>query len=186
VHTERSAIDAGGAVVSAPSVWPRERFQGSCLAALIEGNSITVSSVLVRRSVLGDERFHPSVSTAADWDMWLRLAAKTDFGFVPSPLTEYRLHASNMSKDSERMRLDERRVLDRLLERETDPDLRRMAERVRRRVFRNLGHCAYERHDHAAALRAFLSAWGDLGWPEIRRLGVSTVPALVSKMGRSS
>ena len=145
---------------------------------------MVVSSVLVRRDVLGDERFDAALSAAADWDMWLRLASKTSFGFVPQPVTQYRLHGSNMSRDIERMRRDELRVIDRLLVREGDPGIRHLARRVRNRVIKDLGHCAYERRDYRSARDAFLLAWSDLGWAELRRLGASALPALAASLRR--
>lgn len=173
VHSERVAIDADGRQVSAPSRWPRARMQGSCLAALLEGNSIAVSSVVVRRQVLGDERFSPDVSSAEDWDVWLRLAARTQFAYLAEPQMQYRLHDSNASKNLGRMRRDELRIIDRLLAREQDADIRRRARIVRRRILKDVGHGAYEARDYRAASLAFLSAWRDLGWPELKRLAAS-------------
>jgi hypothetical protein len=41
--------------------------------------------------------FDGSIDTAADWDMWLRLAARYHFVAVPSPQILYRVSASSMT-----------------------------------------------------------------------------------------
>jgi glycosyltransferase involved in cell wall biosynthesis len=40
--------------------------------------------------------FDPIASTSADWDLWLRLAVVTPFGFIDEPLVRYRVHADQM------------------------------------------------------------------------------------------
>ena len=58
----------------------------------------TMGQGIIRRSAL--ERaglFDPDAVPADDWDMWLRLAATGDIGFVDRPLIGWRRHAGNAS-----------------------------------------------------------------------------------------
>jgi glycosyltransferase involved in cell wall biosynthesis len=65
------------------------------------GNVIgTPSTVLCERTLLEDlGGFDPDLSLCADWDLWIRLAAQTEFAYVDEPLVHYRWHAGNMSRD---------------------------------------------------------------------------------------
>lgn len=56
------------------------------------------SNPLIRRQALtAVGGFDGSIDTAADWDMWLRLAARYHFVAVPSPQILYRVSASSMT-----------------------------------------------------------------------------------------
>jgi glycosyltransferase involved in cell wall biosynthesis len=58
------------------------------------------SNPLIRRQALTEVGgFDPSFSSAADWDMWLRLAARYPFVAVPSPQILYRMSGSSMSSN---------------------------------------------------------------------------------------
>ena len=84
---------------------PRERFQGNCYQALLFGNNVTPSTVIARASAVreaGD--FDSSLVTGCeDHDLWLRLARHHSFAYTAEPLTVYRLHASNMTRNHLRM-----------------------------------------------------------------------------------
>ncbi|HEY9614263.1 glycosyltransferase [Allocoleopsis sp.] len=58
------------------------------------------SNPLIRRQALTEVGgFDPAFSSAADWDMWLRLAARYPFVVVPSPQILYRMSGSSMSSN---------------------------------------------------------------------------------------
>jgi glycosyltransferase involved in cell wall biosynthesis len=58
------------------------------------------SNPLIRRQALTEVGgFDESLSTAADWDMWLRLAARYHFACVPSPQILYRMSVNSMSSN---------------------------------------------------------------------------------------
>ena len=72
-----------------------ERMVGRCVDELLLGNPVYNSSVMVRRSVLDevglcDTRI--SGNTVQDYDLWLRIAQRYEFGFVPEGVTCYRVH----------------------------------------------------------------------------------------------
>lgn len=60
------------------------------------------SGVLMwRESFNAVQGFHPKLSIAADWHLFVRLAACGKLGFVPEVLLTYRLHSANMSRNYE-------------------------------------------------------------------------------------
>jgi hypothetical protein len=88
--------------------WPAQT------ADLLLGNPVHVGSVLVRRSWLHRvEPFDESLRACEDWDMWLRLAIEGCLlEHVPQPVSLYRVHRSQMTRDTDRMRTAMLTVLD--------------------------------------------------------------------------
>ena len=76
-------------------IWPaREHFR-----ALLYGNFIVNTSVVVRREVLlAMGRFDESVAMrgSEDYQMWLRIARRHRIAGVDEPLYRYRLHGTNL------------------------------------------------------------------------------------------
>jgi glycosyltransferase involved in cell wall biosynthesis len=69
------------------------------------GNPIQPSAVLVRRSLLqkvgGFTACDHIKQINEDWDLWIRLVeAGGRFGFIPEPLSRYRVHDQNATADS--------------------------------------------------------------------------------------
>jgi hypothetical protein len=81
---------------------------------LLRGNRVsTPSTVLVERLQFARVGgFDPDLSLCADWDMWLRLAAVTEFVYIDEPLVDYRKHAANMSGNVALLERDSLRVLE--------------------------------------------------------------------------
>src|SRR5207302_734559 len=66
---------------------------GDVLLSLLYANKIIASAALVRREcfeALGN--FNEAYFGSGDWEMWLRIAEQYEVGFVPEPLTFYRVH----------------------------------------------------------------------------------------------
>ncbi len=60
---------------------------------LLVQNNLAVPGVMFRRALLDSVGFlDESLRYTADWDFWLRLAAKQDLVLLPEPLAEYRIH----------------------------------------------------------------------------------------------
>ena len=106
------------AVVSSdlrPLCITRSRRHGGALEdLLLRGNAIaTPSTVVLSRSLFeAVGRFDPSLSQCADWDMWVRIARRTEFLYLDLPLATYRQHGANMSRDASLLERDSMRVLD--------------------------------------------------------------------------
>jgi glycosyltransferase involved in cell wall biosynthesis len=92
----------------------RNPSEGSVLAdLLLRGTIVFISTVVCERSVLDlTGGFDPALSQCADWDMWIRVAAHTDFLGVGEPLVNYRQHDSNMSRNAPLLERDSVRVLE--------------------------------------------------------------------------
>jgi glycosyltransferase involved in cell wall biosynthesis len=89
--------------------------QGSSLEdLLLRGNVIgSICTVLCDRSLFDlTGGFDPELSQCADWDMWARLAAVTEFLYLDEPLVTYRKHDSSMSRNAALLERDSLRVLE--------------------------------------------------------------------------
>lgn len=89
-------------------------FEGNVFANLLTDNFIANgSNPLIRRQAIESVgEFDASVSGAADWDYWLRLAACWQFVVVPKPQVFYRLSSSSMSSKVEFMEDCQLKVID--------------------------------------------------------------------------
>jgi glycosyltransferase involved in cell wall biosynthesis len=89
--------------------------RGSALEdLLLRGNVVaTPSTVVCERSLLElAGGFDPVMSQCADWDMWVRLAALTEFLYLDEVLATYRRHDGNMSRDASLLERDSILVLE--------------------------------------------------------------------------
>jgi hypothetical protein len=79
---------------------------------LLASNSITTSTVVARRSVHDAAgTFSPTIgASSTDWDMWLRIALRSDVAYTVRPVARYRQHEQTISRttsqNGERLRCD--------------------------------------------------------------------------------
>ena len=117
-HAGRRACYSAFAVATSeltPFAMIRSRRQRSTLEDLLRcGNVVgTPSTVVCERSLFEEAGgFDPALSQCADWDMWVRLAAVTEFLYIDEPLTIYRQHGANMSRSAPLLERDSVRVLE--------------------------------------------------------------------------
>jgi glycosyltransferase involved in cell wall biosynthesis len=113
VYVGRSTIDAAGQPTTTPGVKSQSHPppSGDCWEALLHGCHVLSSQVMVRRTVLAADRFLGDASPIEDWDLWLRLAARTRFGTIADPLTEWRRHEHNFSRSQDLVRVGILRML---------------------------------------------------------------------------
>ena len=81
---------------------------------LTSGNVVgSICTVIGERALFtASGGFDPSFSQCADWDMWVRLAAQTDFLYLDESLVTYRQHNNNMSRNAPLLEHDSVRVLE--------------------------------------------------------------------------
>jgi glycosyltransferase involved in cell wall biosynthesis len=188
VHTGVAYVDTTGRPMDQAKVdWsPPDRIS---LVNLLEHNIITASSVLQRRSAFEDGHFCLELEVCSDWDLWLRiLGAGHSIGYVPEAVTEYRIHESNMSKQTERLLAERVVVMERLLSRPVDQAAHSAAQRLRLDSLRDLGHFAYERGDLQVARALYLRAGravGFVGTARLIRALVRGLSAMVRRAGRT-
>jgi len=112
-HTDGWFIDGDGQRLEGTPLgfeFPRTE-TGDVLPALIYANKIIASAALVRRRCFEEVGvFDPGYFGSGDWHMWLRVAERWPVGFVPEPLTFYRVHGSNASHKLERIWRDDERL----------------------------------------------------------------------------
>jgi glycosyltransferase involved in cell wall biosynthesis len=65
--------------------------------SLAIGGIVCVSSVMLRSDLVADERFDAADGPYADIALWLRVAARSDVGFLTAPLSGYRVHGESAS-----------------------------------------------------------------------------------------
>jgi glycosyltransferase involved in cell wall biosynthesis len=99
--------------LDALGIW-RGSGHGSALADLLtRGNVIGSVSVVCERTLFSEVGgFDPTLSQCADWDMWVRLATRTDLLYLDEPLVTYRQHGANMSNNPALLERDSIRVLE--------------------------------------------------------------------------
>lgn len=77
--------------------------QGDVFWALARESFVPLSTTVVRRDAfdgVGGFRPDPALSGTADWELWMRLAARWPFGFVEQVATCIRVHPRNMLGDT--------------------------------------------------------------------------------------
>ena len=80
--------------LNADTLEPGESFIRRSLA---HGGIVCVSSVMLRSDLVADERFDGDDGPYADIALWLRVAARSDVGFLAKPLSGYLVHGSSAS-----------------------------------------------------------------------------------------
>ncbi|MGL4503387.1 MAG: glycosyltransferase [Planktothrix sp.] len=97
-------------------LYPGDRIQvnGNVYENLLVHNFVdSGSNVLIKRQALSEVgEFDSSINTAADWDMWLRLAERYDFVAVPKPQILYRISQTSMSANLDLQKEQCLKVLD--------------------------------------------------------------------------
>jgi glycosyltransferase involved in cell wall biosynthesis len=135
------------------------------LARLLKSNFIAYSSVMLRRSVLEKVGwFDESIRAAADWDMWLRIAAAGPILADPRPLLLRRHHDRQWSKSRLVMAQGAEKVMAKAAAwiPAQRPDLRRLVRRRHARSLRRLASAHLAGHSTAMSmtyLRRSVKIW---------------------------
>ncbi|MDE2119649.1 MAG: glycosyltransferase [Betaproteobacteria bacterium] len=171
VHGYQAYIDASGMHLENPKDWVAP-LSGNCFSELFNRNRIAVLTVLLRKGCLAEVgTFNKSLAGADDYELWLRLARRYRFGFIPEVLACYRIHGDNVSHDRFKMTLRELQSLESVLA--ADPAALKALDgrMVRRRLFR-LHHDAgawhlWHEQDYSGGRDHFVEALkqNPLHWP---------------------
>ena len=97
-YLDENALPVGPATnwarLDADTLEPGESFLRRSLAL---GGMVCVSSVMLRSDLVAEEKFDADDGPYADIALWLRVAARSDVGFLMEPLSGYLVHASSAS-----------------------------------------------------------------------------------------
>ncbi len=77
------------------------QYEGAIAHQLLLHNFIASPTPIVRRSVFDEVGVFNHNPIAADWDMWLRIAAKYPIGRIAEVLAGYRVHSNAISQNSD-------------------------------------------------------------------------------------
>ncbi|XGV98162.1 MAG: glycosyltransferase family 2 protein [Leptolyngbya sp. BL-A-14] len=111
VSTKVVEIDEKGEVLAEVKVPETEKIS---LEDLLLSNPILCGSTPLVRHECFDKVgvFDPSLSSAADWDMWIRIALRYSVSAVTEALVKYRRHSTSMSRDCTKMAFDVERIVE--------------------------------------------------------------------------
>lgn len=160
--------------------------EGDVYREMLECDAVSGGSVaIVRRGPLEEVGgFDESLLYRADWDLWIRLARRHPFAFVPRTLVGYTRRVGSVSRGSERMIEEGRRVLAKA--RRDDPSIDERAARAyeARDLFGVACLCLVDAQLSAARryLGRALRAAPALILREPRRWGVILMLALASSL----
>lgn len=136
VSTDAVEIDERGADLGVRYLGHTVGAVGDAFDRLVEDNVVIASSVLTRRAAVvevGGFSEDPALCLIDDYHLWLRLAARHPFAFIPEPLVRYRVHGGKISRAGLQQALrTRRRALRRALR---DPVVRQRGRAVRRAIF---------------------------------------------------
>ncbi|MDY6784733.1 MAG: glycosyltransferase [Cyanobacteriota bacterium] len=133
---------------------------GNVLEELLVDNFIeSGSNPLIRKQALEKVGgFDSSINTAADWDMWLRLAEHFHFVAIPAVQVLYRISDNSMSANIRNQEVQCREVINRVFFRVT-PSLQPLKQKSLSNLYRYLSYKAVEgspsRAKGIAAARCF-------------------------------
>jgi glycosyltransferase involved in cell wall biosynthesis len=180
VHTLSADIGTSGERLAREErPWSARLAQGDCTLALLEHNTITNSSVLVRRALLGSDPFVDGMTGCEDWRLWLGLSLKGPFGYIHEPLTLYRLHGTNISKNQLPMQRSLVAAVSSLLTTNLPATVRRAARLQARAQIRTLANIEYEHGNIANARALFVSVATSLRRPDAVRLLLTLMPKFI-------
>jgi glycosyltransferase involved in cell wall biosynthesis len=104
VYSAHLLVDENDAAFRLFRPWPEDYVRSGReeFAHLVRSCYVPHSSTLVRRSAHGrlDEVYDLTLPYSADWDIWLRVAARFDVGYIADTLQAYRQHRSQMSSST--------------------------------------------------------------------------------------
>jgi glycosyltransferase involved in cell wall biosynthesis len=128
--TGASVVDAAGVEIDRAIPSTDESDQSAALLTKFMIFGLISSAVIDRRVYQSIGGCSTALQQCADWDLFLRVAARGGIAVVPEPLIIRRVHEANMSRDLDRLARESRLTLDRYFA-EHGHDSRRLERRAR-------------------------------------------------------
>ncbi len=161
-YTNARLIDETGAELPLENFEPWTAHSGNVIHALLTHKAaIPCPSVLVRRDLLESAGgFDESLPFSEDYDLWLRLAARSPVWAVTEPLCKVRLHPGNNTRDKPEVNQSFIRVYDKFLrDNEADPGVQRLCDRQRAFYWVHFARQMWQRGDHVRSASALATAF---------------------------
>jgi glycosyltransferase involved in cell wall biosynthesis len=148
---------------------------------IYKGNRISTSATVVRAALLKEVHgfdVSPELISTEDYDLWIRLAAKSDkFAFISEPLGEYHRHDNNVSANIEKHLAAELALLAKHFSANTR--FENMVARRRRKAlaYYGAGRSLYRTRNHFLALQKYSRSL--VIWPLSLRLYAAVMLSLM-------
>jgi glycosyltransferase involved in cell wall biosynthesis len=148
---------------------------------IYKGNRISTSATVVRTALLKEVHgfdVAPELISTEDYDLWIRLAAKSDkFAFISEPLGEYHRHDNNVSANIEKHLAAELALLEKHFSANTR--FENMIARRRRRAlaYYGAGRSLHRTRKHFLALQKYSRSL--VIWPISLRLYAAVMLSLM-------
>jgi glycosyltransferase involved in cell wall biosynthesis len=148
---------------------------------IYKGNRISTSATVVRAALLKEVHgfdVAPELISTEDYDLWIRLAAKSDkFAFISEPLGEYHRHDNNVSANIEKHLAAELALLAKHFS--TNTRFENMIARRRRKAlaYYGAGRSLHRTRKHFLALQKFSRSL--VIWPLSLRLYAAVMLSLM-------
>jgi glycosyltransferase involved in cell wall biosynthesis len=124
---------------------------------LLTKHFVPMSSIIVKRACLDEiGLFDESLTGAEDYNLYLRLAQKFQFGYLDKVLVYHRKHENSLSEDLEQMRRDELTNLDKIAN--LFPDAKIDKRKLVAQIYLRFGRYHFNYGEFAAARLCFQEA----------------------------
>lgn len=151
------AVPADGTSVTRSCSQPRH----IDLPQLLAHNPVATSTVLVRRNTIhACGGFDTAFRGPEDYDLWLRIVARGECLFLPTPLSRYRMTVGSLSMDDRTFLPEVLRVLDKAFAPAgVLAPYRRYRYRAKAEQYTAASWMAYHRGDRKRAIQLLLRSW---------------------------
>jgi glycosyltransferase involved in cell wall biosynthesis len=130
---------------------------GMVFDALLVDHFVSTSAVMVRHDCLKDVGvFDETLIGCEDYNLYLRLAQKYPYRFIPEPLVKLRCHEGNLSNNLPQMCRDEISNLDKIAE--MFPEMEIPKNKIKSDIFFRFGQYYFDANDFRSAKKAFRAA----------------------------
>lgn len=152
---------------------------GHVLEALVRGNFISTSTVMIRREAfLAAGGFDASLRSIQDWECWIRIAAANPIGYVDAPLMTYRVHSASTSRKTRATLPNHLAVIDKIFTPGGPASsLQHLKPAARAQSFGICSQIAEEEGDYAFALKCAWQAYAEQ--PLNRSGGIRAAKSLI-------
>jgi len=108
VYTAYAIVDERGRIKKIE----KPRHSGYILQKLLASNCIGASTVMAKKICFTkDTKFDETLPSCQDWDMWIRLAKKYNFAYIPEILVKRYEHSSNRITADSAVRIAGREII---------------------------------------------------------------------------